>query len=208
MTGQKRHYKKTPNKCEHCQDGTTVIFLRRRTGETFECLIDTEDFELVRAYRWRFVLCNRSGYAVTTTEDGKRLNISNLIHPGYEIVFYRNYNGLDNRRSNLCPGSQSQKSKHKRKHKRLTSRFKGVHKVGDTFKTTIKADGEGYDLLGRFNTEVEAAACYNEEAKKRFGEFACLNELAEKEWTCSPNKSIGTNLNPASRTQNPIAWPY
>ncbi len=181
MPDQKRHYKKTPNECAYCPDGTTIIFLRRRTGQTFECLIDTQDYELVRAYRWRVALLKHSAYAVTTTDEGKRLNLSTLVCPGCELVLYRNHNGLDNRRSNLYPGSQSQKSKHKRKHKRLTSRFKGVHKVGDTFITTIKADGEGYDLLGRFSTEVEAAACYNEEARKRFGEFACLNEIPEEQ---------------------------
>src|SRR5437016_5147674 len=177
MPDQKRHYKKNPNKFEHRQGGTTVIFIRRRTGRTFECLIDTENFELVRAYRWRVAVGKHSAYAVTTTDEGKRLNISTLVYPGCEIVLYRNHKGLDNRRSNLYPGSQSQKSKHKRKHKRLTSRFKGVHKLNGTFRATIKADGERYSVLGRFNTEVEAAACYNEEAKKRFGEFACLNEL-------------------------------
>src|SRR6266480_1960510 len=177
MPVQKRHHKKTPNKFEHGQDGTTVIFVRRRTGQIFECLVDTEDFELVRAYRWRAALGKYSTYAVTTTDEGKRLNISTLVYPGCELVLYRNHNGLDNRRSNLYPGSQSEKSKHKRKHKRLTSRFKGVHKLNGTFRATIKADGERYSVLGRFNSEVEAAACYNEEARKRFGEFASLNEL-------------------------------
>jgi hypothetical protein len=185
MLGQKRKYKKTSNKFEHSLDGTTTIFLKRRTGQTFECLIDTEDLELVRPYRWRVGLCKHTAYAVTTTDEGKRLNLSTLVCPGCEVVLYRNYNGLDNRKSNLYPGTQSKKSTHKRKHKNLTSRFKGVHKLKGTFRATIKADGDGYDILGRFNSEVEAAACYNEEASKRFGEFACLNELPEEEWTCS-----------------------
>jgi len=155
-----RHYTKTPNEYEHCLDGTTVIFLRRRSGQTFECLIDTEDHELVRPYRWRVALGKHYAYAVATTDEGKRLNISTLVYPGCELVLYRNHNGLDNRKSNLFPGTQSQKSIHKRKHKHLTSRFKGVHKLHGTYRATIKA-GEGYDLLGCFNTEVEAAACYN-----------------------------------------------
>jgi len=200
MPSQKRHYKKTPNKFENCQDGTTVIFIRRRTGQTFECLIDTEDLELVRAHRWRVALGKHSIYAVATTDEGKRLNISTLVYPGCELVLYRNHDGLDNRRSNLYPGSQSQKSKHKRKHKHLTSRFKGVHKINDTFRATIKADGERYSVLGRFHSEIEAARAYNEEAANRFGEFACLNELPEKEWICSPNGSTGTNLNRALPT--------
>jgi len=187
MLGQKRHYKKTTNKFEHCQDGTTVIFIRRRTGQTFECLIDTQDYELVWAFRWRVALGKHYAYAVTTTDEGKRLNISTLVCPGCELVLYRNHNGLDNRRSNLYLGTQSQKSKHKRKHKHLTSQFKGVHKFGDTFRATIKADGKGYDRLGCFNSELEAAARYNEEAKERFGEFACLNELPE---TDGPQKVV------------------
>jgi len=180
MPSQKRHYKKTPNEVEHCQDGTTIIFLRRRTKQTFECLIDTRDYELVRGYRWRVALLKHSAYAVTTTDEGKRLNISTLVCPGCELVLYRNHNGLDNRRSNLYPGTQSQKSKHKRKHKHLTSRFKGVHKLNDTFRAAIKADGQKYSVLGRFRSEIEAAARYNEEARK-WGEFACLNEIPEEQ---------------------------
>ena len=104
MPVQKHRYKKTPNKYAHCPDGTTVIFMRRRTGQTFECLIDTEDFELVRAYRWSVALGKHSAYAVTTTDAGKRLNISTLVCPGCELVLYRNHNGLDNRaRDQLRP---------------------------------------------------------------------------------------------------------
>src|SRR5205807_8724943 len=104
MQGQKRHCKKTSNKYAQCPDGTTVIFMRRLTGQTFECLIDTEDFELGRVYRWRVAVGKQTTYAVTTTEEGKRLNISTLVYPGCEIVLYRNHHGLDNRRSNLYPG--------------------------------------------------------------------------------------------------------
>ena len=177
MPSQKRSNTKTPNDYEHRADGSTVIFIRRKNKQTFECFVDTPDFELVKSHRWRIAKQGRNEYAVTTTENRNRLNIAKLLCPDCELVFYRNYNGLDNRRSNLIPGTQSLKSIHKRKHKRLTSRFKGVHKFGDRFRAILQVDREGSFLLGSFDSEIEAAACYNDEAKQRFGEFAYLNEL-------------------------------
>jgi hypothetical protein len=180
MASQKRSYKKTPNDYQNCADGTTVIFIQRKNRQVFECLIDTADYELLKNYRWRLAKLGRNEYAVTTTENRNRLNLSKLLYPDCELVLYRNYNGLDNRRSNLLPGTQSLKSIHKRKHKSLTSRFKGVHKWGDKYRAVIQADGEGCSLLGSFDSEIEAAACYNAEAKKRFGELAHLNEIPEE----------------------------
>ena len=43
---------KNPNRAEHRLDGTTVIFMQRRNGGTFECLIDTVNYPLVKGYRW------------------------------------------------------------------------------------------------------------------------------------------------------------
>lgn len=188
MPGQKRSYTKTPNDYKHCADGTTVIFIQRKNGQTFECLIDTSDFELVKSYRWRIAKQGRNQYAVTSTENRNRVNLAKILCPDCDLVLYGNYDGLDNRRSNLIPGTQSLKSIHKRKHKRLTSKFKGVHKFGDKFRAIIQADGE-CSLLGSFNSEIEAAACYNEEAKKRFGELAYLNDIPEGKSCTKQTKS-------------------
>jgi len=171
-----------PNTVEHRPDGTSVLLLEYN-GNTYECLIDSEDHELVRDYRWRLARCNHTEYAVTSVyERGKRirLNLAKLICPDSEVVCYRNYNGLDNRKSNLIPSTNSLKSIHKRKHQAGSSRFKGVHKHGSKFLATIQM-GKRTVCLGRFDSETEAARRYNEAVKARFGKSAYLNEIPEEE---------------------------
>jgi hypothetical protein len=176
---------KNPNPVEHRQDGTSVLWINFN-GESFECLIDTEDYELVREHRWRLNKCSHTEYAVTTAyKQGKRtrLNLSKLICPGCEVVCYKNYNGLDNRKSNLIPSTNSLKSIHKRKHQATQSRFKGVcrksYKRVKTFMATIQSEDGGPTYLGSFASEIEAARRYNEAVKERFGESAYLNEIPE-----------------------------
>lgn len=59
-----------------------------------------------------------------------------------------------------------------------TSRFKGVYFEAERrqWRAQIRKDGSAR-FLGRFHSEKDAAAAYNEAAKEVFGEFALLNEI-------------------------------
>ena len=48
------------NKYKHNPDGTTTIFIESKKHGTKETLIDTEDWEKVKGYRWHLLL---GGYA-------------------------------------------------------------------------------------------------------------------------------------------------
>jgi hypothetical protein len=54
--------------------------------------------------------------------------------------------------------------------------FKGVSKHGNRFRAKIWNNDQQYHL-GLFDTAEEAAAAYNAEAFRLYGEFAVLNEI-------------------------------
>jgi hypothetical protein len=89
---------KKPNKAEHRPNGTTVIFIQRRNGETYECLIDTVDYPLVECYRWHILKVSDLLYAISvlTKEAGGKSGAAILLHrvllPGFELVDHRNRN--------------------------------------------------------------------------------------------------------------------
>lgn len=94
-----------------------------------------------------------------------------------EEVDHVDGNGLNNCRSNLRLVSRSKNMQNQQKSKRtLTSKYKGVYLRSDGKKwcAQIKINGKTV-YLGNFDTEIMAAATYDNEAKKLFGKFAHLN---------------------------------
>ena len=144
-------------------------------------LIDDEDFELIRQWKWRTVLFNKKRLYVRGSKkiDNKWHNI--LMHrlimnakKGQKID-HRTGNRLDNRRSNLRFCTSSQNNMNMKKNKGV-SRYKGVCWAKQT-----KRWAAGIMLnrkkthLGYFENEVEAAKAYDIKARELFGEFARPN---------------------------------
>jgi hypothetical protein len=100
---------------------------------------------------------------------------------GVEID-HKNGNTLDNRISNLRFASRSQNNRNRGANvtRREGQRFKGVYRNRNcstyTARLTCKdGDAKRHIYIGSFKTEQEAAAAYDAEARRRFGEFARLN---------------------------------
>ena len=79
---------------------------------------------------------------------------------------------LNNCLSNLRWATATENQRNSKKRKDNTSEFKGVsfHKATGKWRVRIKVDGKEKHL-GYFHTPEEAAAVYEEAAKKEFGEF-------------------------------------
>lgn len=170
-----------PNPVEHLPNGTSVLTLACK-GQSFICYIDTADYPLVKDYRWRAVAFHRSCTFYARANFGNRPHRSTifmhrLLLPGALLsIDHKDGNGLNNRRDNLRPATQSQQTANcsKRTNVLTASRFKGVSKSGERFYAYVRINGKRKHL-GTYSTEAEAALAYDEAAKKHFGEFASLN---------------------------------
>jgi hypothetical protein len=143
-------------------------------------LIDDEDWDLVKDYRWHF----NKGYAYTSKWDPiTKKNINIFLHRMImnaqlgQLIDHNNHNKLDNRRSNLSFCTHSQNSMNKLKQPDTSSQFKGVSWYKNKKKWLAQIFHYKKTYLGYFDNEILAAKAYNMAAKKLFGEFAKLNEI-------------------------------
>lgn len=91
------------------------------------------------------------------------------------IVDHLNGNPLDNRVANLRIVSKAENNRNRRSQHNATYRLKGVHlhRPG-VWRAVIDADGKRHSL-GVFKTPEEAAAAYDEAARRLHGEHAKTN---------------------------------
>lgn len=143
--------------------------------------IDARDVKRVRSRTWHAAKDKHTYYALASSKksDGRRSTIRMhrlILDPGHGMeIDHCNGNGLDNRRSNIRVCSHAQNS-HNQRASCGTSRWKGVYwnRREGKWIAEIMHDGHRF-FLGQFTSEIDAAAAYDEAAKDRFGEFACLN---------------------------------
>lgn len=135
--------------------------------------VDDADLPLLEGRSWCAQRTRHHWYAVSKGVTMHRLLMG---APGLQVD-HIDGDGLNNRRSNLRIGTNSQNQANRRR-AFGASRFKGVHheKRGKPWKAAIKISGEKIHL-GSFDDEAEAARAYDRAALEHFGEFACTNEM-------------------------------
>ncbi len=140
--------------------------------------VDDEDFEWLSRWKWCVLRTTSNIYAKRTSK-AILMHREVLIRHGHtpEAVDHANHNGLDNRKSNLRPCTSSENSANQHKTTRpTTSRYKGVHFEAYTRRWRPEVRAQGKRIRGpRFDSELEAAAWYDEKAWELFGDFALLN---------------------------------
>tara|TARA_R100001594_G_scaffold108594_2_gene143350 strand:- start:415 stop:1236 length:822 start_codon:yes stop_codon:yes gene_type:complete len=167
------------NKHEHNDDGTTVIFIESKTHGNKEAIIDTEDWDRVKAYNWSLSTPKKNGNCYAKTQinhpdgdwipcktDGRRrrktvLQMHHLIlgKPAKKKqTDHIDGNGLNNCKSNLrhvTPAENSWNTIHKNK-----TGYKGVRKYKvEVYKYGCKLGGK--HVASWFDTPKEAAIAYD-----------------------------------------------
>ena len=155
-------------------------------------LVDDADLPLLSGYTWRAQKWTGGNgwYAITSlyvrgSGRRNRLVVPILMH-GLLLhdaprVDHRDGDGLNNRRENLRPCTQSQNLANRGKEtKRIcSSRYKGVgREPGRPWRASIRLDGRPRHL-GYFTDEAAAARAYNAAALAHWGEYARLNVIEE-----------------------------
>jgi hypothetical protein len=171
-----------PNKFIHRPDGVTEIILEKRDGTKLVCLIDTQDYALVKGYRWSAYKDHhgKTHYVETNIRGDGSVNTSIAMHrillPELDEIDHENGNGCDNRRSNLRAATHSQNVANRVKWKSSSSRFLGVYRRKDQkrFRAQITVRGTRINL-GSFLSEDDAARGYDTKSREAFDEFARLN---------------------------------
>lgn len=147
-------------------------------------LVDNDDFEFLNQWKWQF---NVKGYAERTEKKkGKKKRYYSMhrvllaVTRGYEVD-HINGNGIDNRRKNLRVCTHRENIRNQKLSRASTTGYKGVSVDKSRFRAYLSirgSDGKSKQYhLGNFKTAEEAAVAYNNEAVKRFGEFANVNKV-------------------------------
>lgn len=169
MTGIPRSACYTPSKW-----GASVFAIQLTQG--FSAAVDEEDFVWLSQWKWCVAKTNTNVYAKRSSK-GILMHREIMRRHGLlvEFVDHANHNGLDNRKSNLRPCSSSENQANRVKVSG-SSKYKGVHFESQTGRWRAEIRNNGRRIRGpRFDSELEAAAWYDEQAYHLFGDFALLN---------------------------------
>lgn len=146
-------------------------------------LIDAEDYRRISIHKWSF----NGKYAKRSRkkEDGNgpstiymHREVFSVDHCSRDVqVDHISRNKLDNRFENLRICSNSENHANVGLHPCNTSGFKGVYfdKRLGKWRARIRRRVEGDIHIGSFDSPEGAAAAYDEEATRVFGEFAITN---------------------------------
>lgn len=156
-------------------------------SKKYEVLLDDEDFERINSFRWyiRHMKSKYKEYFYAV----RSINIDNkckwvlmhreVMHPkDNEIVDHKDFNGLNNQKSNLRICSKSQNAQNSRYNRKLNLP-KGV-----TAGMVVSSSGKKYYFfkaqivvnnkaiyLGNFKTVLEAQLAYNKTAEEYHKDF-------------------------------------
>lgn len=158
---------------------TKRIQLSGNKGKITYALINDQDFEKVKGYRW----WNARGYARSEVRIGEK-KICIWMHrliantPDGMVCDHRNNITLDNRRSNLRNTTQDRNLQGQKPQSPKTSRYKGVFwdKRSHRWVARVISRNKSHHL-GLFDSEIAAAAAYNAKAIELFGDHARPNDL-------------------------------
>lgn len=152
---------------------TLLIYIKSTKHKMQVCLIDKDDFNLVKKHTWYLHETNTSFYCQTA--QANNIYLHNLIM-GCKWVDHINNNGLDNRRSNLRKCTQQENNFNKTKVKNAFSEYKGVFKSRYEGKCKGVICHEYKQIsLGIFTNQRFCGFVYDIAAKILFKDFAGLN---------------------------------
>lgn len=171
-----------PNKIISLKNAHLIVLVNVDYSKYFIAIIDKEDIDKIKNYRWSVTKTKNTPYAQSTKKDKLGTRTCILMHriimnaqKGQEID-HKNRNGLDNRKENLRFCTRQQNRWNSKKQNRSISLYKGVswNKVAEKWQAFLCVNYKNKSL-GYFDNQADAAIAYNNAAVKCFGEFAMLN---------------------------------
>jgi hypothetical protein len=144
-------------------------------------VVDDEDYEMLKAWKWRIIPSQRTFYAATTVRRGGtrhtvQMHRMLLLPEAGVEVDHVDGNGLNNTRKNIRLCTHSQNAMNAKTRRSNSSGIKGVSFNRRDKKWQARIGGRGLSL-GVFTDPLSAALAYDLAAIEEFGEFAHPNFL-------------------------------
>lgn len=158
-----------------------LIPLGGKKGHGLYAVVDLADIPLVAPFYWHLNDRRRARciYAQTNIKRAGRMTtiqMHKLIFPEAQEIDHHDGNGLNNRRSNLRVSSSRANKQNRFVQRNNTSGYRGVNRFGEKWMARVGKGRRGVRAyLGLFETAQDAAHAYDDEARRRFREFARLN---------------------------------
>mgnify|MGYP002640391278 CR=1 FL=1 len=158
------------NIIEKLEDKAEILIYNLKQEIVARCIIDLEDVEKCRKYRWRRIGDGR----ICTTINGKNSSINRfLLNPNKEhVVDHIDGNILNNKKSNLRIATTQQNCFNSDRSKYNTSGKVGVRKHGSGFQAFINISGK-FINLGCYKIKKDAIDARVLAEKKHHKEFRC-----------------------------------
>lgn len=146
-------------------------------------LVDDDDYDKINRYKWCANFDGNKWYALRSIRKSTHKTAISMQRELLGLEFgddsecdHKNGNGLDNQKYNLRICSHAENCRNRKLRIGCTSKFKGVYwnKQCKKWHSRIQYNFKTIHL-GYFNSEIEAAAVYDNAAIKYHGEFAKLN---------------------------------
>lgn len=144
-------------------------------------IVDDEDYERLRSFRWRLKIEDGRKYAVwNTTRAGRQVcfRMHSLVLGTKLPIDHKDRNGLNNTKSNLRLATKSQNAANSKVRRDNISGFRGVSPLGKRWRSVIQVNGRRLHL-GCYTTAIDAAIAYDLAAIRFFEEFARTNVIGE-----------------------------
>lgn len=167
-------------------DGYAIVFLYKRNGEVFECLVDLDSLELLKRYNkpWHTIHDKKldSHYAKSTetyiNSNNQRKQRTIYMHKfilnysgNDKYIDHINHNTLDNRKNNLRIVNQSENKRNAGKiHKKNTSGYRNVSFINGKWAVQLQISGKN-TKLGEFDDVHEAGEFARKMRRLYYGEI-------------------------------------
>lgn len=162
-----------PNEIIEYEDYADIILYNTIGEDVSRTLIDLEDVEKVRNYKWSM---NGKGYVTSNTP---QVILHRLImdYPEDMMIDHINHNRLDNRKSNLRICTQQQNNMNRTMNSNNTSGIAGVswHKGNRKWGAKIQVAGKQI-YLGYYQTKEQAVEARRRAELEYFGEYRNQDE--------------------------------
>lgn len=165
-----------PNTFVISGDVCQIGIFNRKCAQIAEAIIDAEDYQIVKQFKWSLNVSNDVSY-ISTMVGKDRLRLHSIVMgtPKSQAIDHKDHDTYNNRKSNLRECTPGQNRQNSKVNKKSSSDIKNVYKEKSTGKWIVSVQAnKTRHYIGRFANIEDAKQAAIKARKKYHGEFACV----------------------------------